>query len=129
MGVKVREKIKDSGIWWVFINHNGNRASRQIGTLKAANKVKEQIEAKLKLGLEALPKEAPRVPTIQQYYHETFTSVYLESAVARSTAASYRHNFKTHILPAMGRCQLDKSDHNKMEEFVSDLVKKKLAKA
>ena len=29
MGVKVREKVQGSGIWWVFINHQGDRESKQ----------------------------------------------------------------------------------------------------
>jgi len=40
MGVKIREKEKGSGTWWVFINHKGKRSSRQVGTEKAAEKVK-----------------------------------------------------------------------------------------
>ena len=45
MGVKVREKERDSGIWWVFINHKGRRSSRQVGTKKAAEMayVKDQL--------------------------------------------------------------------------------------
>src|SRR5262252_10419827 len=68
MGVKVREKEKDSGIWWVFINNKGRRSSRQVGTKKAAEKVKEHIEARLKLGQDALPKEKPAVPTVEEYW-------------------------------------------------------------
>ena len=33
MGIKVRWKEKDSGVWWVFINHKGKRSSRQVGTM------------------------------------------------------------------------------------------------
>ena len=36
MGVKVREKPKGSGVYWVFINHNGKRKSKKIGTDKKA---------------------------------------------------------------------------------------------
>src|ERR1051326_3491153 len=101
----------------------------QVGSLKAATKVKETIEARLKLGQDALPKEKPPVPTLEEYWKATFQPVYLESAVAASTAASYRHNFNTHILPAFGARRLNEIEHDRMEEFVSDLVKKKLAKA
>src|SRR5262249_39266318 len=96
MGVKVREKEKDSGIWWVFINHNSKRSSRQVGTKKAADKVKEHIEARLKLG-QWLPEEKPPVQTVKEYYDRVFLPVYLESAVAESTAPSYMRNFTTHI--------------------------------
>ena len=48
MGVKVREKPKGSGIYWIFINHQGRRKSKKIGMdEKLANKVAEKIKAKL----------------------------------------------------------------------------------
>jgi integrase len=31
MGVKVRERPKGSGIYWVFIDHQGKRKSKKIG--------------------------------------------------------------------------------------------------
>jgi len=31
MGVKVREKLKNSGIWWIFIDHQGRRKAKKIG--------------------------------------------------------------------------------------------------
>ncbi len=32
MGVVVRQKVKGKGKpWWVFIAHNGKRASRKVG--------------------------------------------------------------------------------------------------
>ncbi len=42
MGVKVREKITGSGVWWVFVNHNGMRKSKKVGTEKLANKTKKE---------------------------------------------------------------------------------------
>src|SRR5215831_17075942 len=129
MGVKVREKEKDSGIWWVFINHRGKRSSRQVGTKKAADRVKEHIQARLKLGQDALPKEKPAVPTVEEYW-ETFQKNYVDSALRKSTAASYASNFKTHIIPALGPLPLDEVLPNDIEAFIANLVTvKKKAKA
>ena len=51
MGVKVRERPQESGIWWVFIDHQGNRKSKKIGKdKKLANDVAKKIEARLVLG-------------------------------------------------------------------------------
>jgi integrase len=50
MGVKVKEKVAGSGVFWVFINHKGKRKSKCIGSEKAALEFKSIIEAKLKLG-------------------------------------------------------------------------------
>jgi hypothetical protein len=73
--------------------------------------------------------EKPSVPTLERYYEDVFRPVYLESAVAQSAAAAYRNNFKTHIIPALGALRLDEIEHDRAEEFVSDLVKKGVAKA
>jgi len=50
MAVIVREKVKGSGEWWVFINHNKKRKSKKIGSKKAANNVAKEIEARLARG-------------------------------------------------------------------------------
>src|SRR5215831_10933910 len=63
MGVRIREKVKDSGIWWLFINYKGKRTSRLIGTKKAAEKAMDHAQARLKLGQDALPKEKPSYPS------------------------------------------------------------------
>jgi integrase len=105
MGVKVREKEKDSGVYWVFINYKGKRTSRQIGTKKAAEKaaekVKEHIEARLKLGQDALPKEKPHAPTLEMFW-KGFEETYLPLGVRENTMASYRQSFRVHILPELG---------------------------
>jgi integrase len=31
MGVKIREKPPESGIWWIFVDHQGKRKAKKIG--------------------------------------------------------------------------------------------------
>jgi len=78
MGVKVKEKTQGSGVWWVFINHNGRRKSKRVGSEKAARKVAEMIEARLKLGQAVLPEERPALPTLDKYFKK-FQETYLET--------------------------------------------------
>lgn len=47
MGVVVREKISDSGVWWVFINHKGFRTSKKIGSKRNAISIAKKIKEKL----------------------------------------------------------------------------------
>jgi integrase len=49
MGVKVREKIKGSGEWWVFIHHKGIRKSKKVGDEETAIEVAKMLEAKITL--------------------------------------------------------------------------------
>lgn len=135
MGVSVRKKGND---FYIFIRHAGERAAQKYGSQEEAESVAKAVRQAITLGhfeIAALRKhrepkeEKPAIPTVQSYYTDTFLPVYLESAVAESTAASYANNFKTHINPALGALRLNEIGHDQMEKFVSDLVKKKLAKA
>jgi hypothetical protein len=78
MGVKVREKIKGSGVWWVFVNHRGERGSHKVGSQKAALKVQETVEAQLKLGLTVFQekKQAPAVPTPGELLSDVRTDIF-----------------------------------------------------
>ena len=67
MGVKVKEKVPGSGIWWVFIDHHGKRASKKIGRdKKLAYDPGKKIEAKLLLGDFGLGQKE-KAPTFKQY--------------------------------------------------------------
>ena len=128
MGVRVREKLAGSGVWWVYVAHQGRRTSRKVGSEKAAHEVARQIEARLTLGEEFLPKKKAIVPTVDEYW-KRFESTYLRSAVAESTASGYRTNFGVHILPALGKKRLDAVTESDMEQFIAGLVDtKKLAR-
>jgi hypothetical protein len=48
-GVKVREKKKGSGMWWVFLNHAGQRKSYCKGTREQADAFANEMRAGFKL--------------------------------------------------------------------------------
>ena len=58
MAVIVKEKIKGSGEWWVFINHKGKRRSKKIGSKKAAIAVKREVEARPDRARQSAPRPA-----------------------------------------------------------------------
>jgi len=126
MGVKVREKVKGSGVWWVFISHGGRRTSRKVGSEKAASEVAKKIEAKLTLGEAFLQKKKPPVPTLEEYF-QRFKRTYMKT-LRESSQETYHSSFKNHILPKLGRLRLDEIDRALMEEFTTALVEKNLAK-
>ena len=69
MGVRVREKIEGSGIYWVFIAHQGRRTSRKVGDRKAAREAARKIQARLTLGKGAFGEKAKLpAPTLEQYF-------------------------------------------------------------
>ncbi len=127
MGVKVRERPKDSGTWWVFVDQRGLRKAKKCGPKKLANKVAEIMEANLKLGRPLFGEEEKLpLPTLKQYY-ERFKETYMATTLKPSTFKSYELSFRVHILPALGDYRLDQIDRSKMEGFVAGLVKKKIS--
>ena len=67
MGVKVREKPKGSGTWWVFIYHQGKRKAKKIGKDEdLAREVAKRIEAKLVLGDLGFVNERPFCPIFKE---------------------------------------------------------------
>src|SRR6185295_16230966 len=104
MGVKVKERVPGSGVWWIFINHNGHRKAKRVGSQEAANLAAKKIEARLTLGESALPEkpvEKELKPTVAEYY-KTFEATHMATAIRPSTARQYRINFLVHILPELG---------------------------
>jgi len=47
MGVKVREKVKGSGEWWLFIDNRGRRKARRVGIGKSGKKAAELAALKI----------------------------------------------------------------------------------
>jgi len=128
MGVTVREKIKDSGVWYVYVNHRGMRKAKQCGSQKLANKVKEVMEANLKLGRPLMGEdEKPPAPTLNQYY-ERFRERHMKTAIKESSYIVYESCFRLHTLPELGKLRLDQIDRGRMEDFIAELMEKDLAK-
>jgi len=128
MGVKVRERPKDSGQWWVFVNHRGLRKAKKCGPKKLANKVAEIMEANLKLGRPLLgEKDKPPVPTLNQYY-ERFKERHMKTAIRESSYIVYESAFRLQTLPELGRLRLEQIDRERMEDFIAVLMAKDLSK-
>jgi len=116
MGVTVREKDKGSGIYWIFINHNGKRKSKQVGDKKAAQQIAKQIEAKLLTGQLCLA--APQEKTFADY-----AKLYFAHAMVKpSTRNEYERDYKLHIKKAFG----DQPISGITRMAVKNLLRKKL---
>ena len=128
MGVIVREKVKGSGEWWVFVNHKGMRPAKKCGPKKLAEKVKEVMEANLKLGRPLMGEaDKPPVPTLNQYY-ERFKERHMKTAIKESSYVVYESAFRLQTLPELGKLRLDQIDRERMEDFIAVLMAKDLSK-
>ena len=126
MGVTAREKIKDSGVWWVLVAHKGRRVSRRVGNCKAAQEAARKIEARLTLGASIFDEKAkPPAPTLQQYF-KSFERSY-RVTLKPTTWLSYETSLRVHIMPELGDSRLDEITRVQMKNLVSGLVGKGLA--
>ena len=127
MGVIVREKPRGSGVYWMFIHHHGKRTSKRVGSKAAAEKVAEQVQARLTLGKDYLPEQKAPLPTLKDFY-DRLRQTYLKISVKESTLESYETSFKVHILPDLGHLSLDEVTRPRVKQFIGVLADKRYGK-
>jgi len=120
MGVKVREKPKGSGIWWVFINHKTKRGSKKVGRdKKIALAMAKKIEAGLILGEIPLNKDKKeeKYPFFEEYAG-TWIQVIIPATCKPSTLSDYQGILKNHVLPKFGKTQVNNITRLMVKSFL-----------
>ena len=118
MGVTVREKVKGSGIYWIFINHNGCRRSKSIGSKKEAEKVAKQIKAKIVL--KEFSVETKKIPKFEEY-SEQWLGGYVLQYLSPSTYERYKQILRSYLVPQFGGKNLDEISRSEVKEFLIKL--------
>lgn len=126
MGVKVR-KPKDHTSWCVVIDHQGRRKTIAVGSRQAADRVKQEVEARLALGGMALlqPERRDR-PTLAEYATGWLKNI--EHERKPSTAGFYGQFLRLYVLPKFGESRLDSIEREGVRQFISDLRTRGFAK-
>jgi integrase len=107
MGVKVREKIKGSGEWYIFINHKGNRKSKKVGKNKdMAEAVASKVQAKLTLEEFDIGVEKEPVPTFKNLSEE-WLELHVKPTKRATTYIRYSSLLKIYINKHLGLLPLD----------------------
>ena len=108
MSVKVREKEKGSGVWWIIVHHDKKRFSKLIGKDKRlAKEIAKEFEDQLLRGDCGImgPKEV--------HLFKEYAGKWIDRAVPatckRSTLHDYQAILKNHILPRFGQWLLPRS--------------------
>ena len=123
MAVIVREKVKGSGEWWIFINHQGKRKSKKIGDKRTANKVAKEIRERLAKGDMGMLKV--KCPTVSQYGQE-----WLDSPLrgwADTTRTNHSGVFELHINPTLGSKPLGEIKRKDVKKLISEVRGKGLS--
>jgi integrase len=129
MGVKVREKLPGSGIFWVFINHNSRRKSKKIGMDEdLANEVAEKIKAKLVLGELDIEKIEEPCPIFKDYC-ELWLEGYIKPTKRRTTYQRYSSLLKKYIAPKIGNMPIDTITRGHARDTLLDIHKRGLSKS
>ena len=100
MGVKVRERPKGSGVYWVFIDHQGKRKAKKVGTKRDADALAGHNTAEL-------CKESFKLSSTQdglKYHVFRATTRRIGSQATRSmtailNAVTYRGHLNNYFLP------------------------------
>ena len=115
MGVKLRQRPKGSGTWWIFINHAGKRKARKIGKdKKLAREVAKRIEKKLLLGEFELDPRS-NVPTFKEYAD---LWLQLPSDRKESSTDLYRSNLTKHIYPCIGSMRVNEVERRHLKAML-----------
>jgi integrase len=118
MGVKIREKPKGSGQWWIFISHNGKRKAKKVGRdREQAERVAAKAEAALTLGdLGFMKRKRTATPTLGDY-----AALWLSFVEANRRASTYERYSKVlekHILPVFKNRPLDEITRGQIRNFI-----------
>jgi len=123
MGVKVREKKKDSGVWWIFIDHQGRRRAKKIGRdKKVAENIAKKVEAKLVLGDMRLEgNKAVTVATFEEYAN-TWKTLTVPATCKPSTTSDYKGILKNHVLPVFGKSMVNEISRFMVKRFLMQKI-------
>ena len=107
MGVLVREKIKGSNDWWIFINHRGRRRSKHIGDRKTARVIAEQVRAKLILDPDAMQEDDKKDMPLFRDYALIWLESYIGTMRKKSTYVRYKGLLSKYVFPVIGNKHVD----------------------
>ena len=124
MSVKVRERPKGSGEYWLFIDQNGKRKAKKIGDKKTANAIARKTQHKLASGELGLLEEKNDVPFFKDYVKYWLDQV-VKGTCKYSTWEHYEGYMRNHILPTLGHIPIDQIKRKDVKEL---LLKKKNSK-
>jgi integrase len=122
MSVKVRER---DGCWWLFIDHQGRRRAKKVGTGKHARRLAEAAATKIAarlldgdLGIFESAEPGPAPPTFAEAYREWIEWYPSLHAVRPATLTNWRSFAEHHLLPYFGAHPITAITVGMIENFI-----------
>ena len=123
MGVQVRERPKGSGVWYIFVNHNGIRKAKKVGRKKAtAESIAEKFRARLALEDLGILKPKKESRLFKEYATEWLARPHPDWKL--STHTSHTGNLTKHVFPVFGKTPLDHITRKDLKAFFNRLLSK-----
>ena len=120
MSVQVREKIKGSGIFWIFISHQGIRKSKRIGSKHEAERLAKIVEGRLlsgDLGIDDIGKRGVQKPFCR--FADIWVQTIMPASCKPSTAKSYKCIVNKHLKAApFWNTPVDRITKNEIRTFL-----------
>ena len=118
--MKVREKRRGSGVWWLFIDHQGRRKARRVGDRKAAELAAIKIRARLAEGdaTVLMPPPPANALSFAEYAERWLTEAIAPHRKAR-TKDYYRQVLDHHLLPVFGKLPLTDIKPAQVRSFIA----------
>jgi len=128
MGVRVREKRKGTGVFWVFINHEGRRRSLKAGSLDVANEVAERLRIRLADAPDEVFKEREKPKPLFKIVVKQWLEI-LSDSCKESTLERYEQMYRDYIASHLSRKRIDRIDRQQVMEILLEIVKKGLSRS
>ena len=120
MGVKVRERPKGSGSWWVYIDYQNRRKAVKVGGKREAQARAKEIETALLFGELTSPEGDPSDMFFKEYAEGWLAG---KKAIRRNgTYRLYSKMLKKHLLPAFGGLPLREISRANVRQLCADTV-------
>ena len=130
MGVKIRERPKGSGVFWVFIDYRGERKAKKVGkNKKLAMDIAKKIEAKLTLGDMGLLEKEKTLKTDFETYATNWLEDYIKPLRRDSTYERYGDLLKRHVFPEIGKRPIDEIKRAELRNLFLRKKKQKLSRS
>ncbi|MFC1591971.1 tyrosine-type recombinase/integrase [Thermodesulfobacteriota bacterium] len=120
MGVKVRERPKGSGVYWIFIDHNGKRKSKKVGDKKTANALAQKTRQRIASGDLGLIQPETSKPLFRDYA-EKWLETFIKPFRKPSTYERYKDILDKHVYPVFGNTVLDGIKRGLLRDFLISL--------
>jgi integrase len=126
MSVLVREKDPKSGIYWVFINHQGRRRAKKIGDRKTANSIAKEVRTKLAAGDLGVLIETKPMPLLREYAQQWLNG-HAKTSCKYSTWHRYEMCLRVHLLSVFGGLPIDQIQRRDIKQFIYDKLNQGLS--